>query len=187
DGILRYEEMTLNFQKEFENQVSLRAPRQVKPGENVTITISAQPKSYVSVLAVDLSVYLLDKTYDLSRTNILNDLLNEKTFSPVLASVYPGIVSGIITLTNAQYSIEDFYDEESRLPLKENNLVQRIESKNADTSIVFYLDSLEANINHCLNIPADKTNEILMPKPAAIVMYDYYNLTRSNTEFYSLN
>lgn len=78
-------------------------------------------------------------------------------------------------------------DEESRLPLKENNLIQRIESKNADTSVVFYLESLEANINHCLNIPADKTNEILMPKPAAIVMYDYYNLTRSNTEFYSLN
>ena len=77
--------------------------------------------------------------------------------------------------------------EESRMLLKENNLVQRIESKNADTLVVFYLDSLEANINHCLTILADKTNEILMPKPAAIIMYDYYNLTRSNTKFYSLN
>ena len=77
--------------------------------------------------------------------------------------------------------------EESRLLLKENHLVQRIESKNADTLVVFCFHGLEANVNHCLNIPADKTNEILMLKPAAIIMYDYYNLTRSNTEFYSLN
>ena len=77
--------------------------------------------------------------------------------------------------------------EESRMLLKENTLVQRIESKNADTSVVFYFHSLEANVKHCLNIPADKANEILMPKPAAIVMYDYYNLTRSNIQFYSLS
>ena len=83
----------------------------MRPGENVTITISAQPESYVSVMAVDLGVYLLDNTYDLSRTDVLDDLVNEKTFSPVLASVYPGIVSGIITLTNAQYAFEDFYSK----------------------------------------------------------------------------
>lgn len=77
-------------------------------------------------------------------------------------------------------------EEESRLALKDNDLVQRIEAKNSDSSVVLYLDSLEANVNHCLNIPADKTNEILMPKPSAILMYDYYNLTRSNTAFYNL-
>ncbi|XP_065356092.1 CD109 antigen-like [Calliphora vicina] len=75
---------------------------------------------------------------------------------------------------------------ENSTHLKENNLVRKIETKNSESTIVLYLDKLEPNNNHCLDIPADKTNEILMPRPAAIIMYDYYNLSRSNTEFYSL-
>ena len=79
----------------------------MRPGENVTITINAQPKSYVSVLAVDLGVYLLDNTYDLSRSDIFEEL-DEKTYSPIPASGYPGLVSGLITMTNAHYPLGNF-------------------------------------------------------------------------------
>ncbi|XP_046812425.1 CD109 antigen-like [Lucilia cuprina] len=107
-GNLRYEEMVLNFPKEFENQISLSAPKQVKPGDDVTITINAQPKSYVSLLAVDLGVYLLDNSYDLNRNDILNELINERSFSTVTFSQYPGIISGLLTFTNAHYPVESF-------------------------------------------------------------------------------
>ena len=71
--------------------------------------------------------------------------------------------------------------------LKNNELVQKIETKNSESVIIVYLNNLKANVNHCLNIPADKSNEVFATKPAAIRMYDYYNLKRSNTVFYSLN
>ena len=78
----------------------------MRPGENVTITINAQPKSYVSVMAVDLGVYLLDNTYDLSTSEIFEELY-EKTYSPIPASGYPGLVSGLITMTNAHHPFGD--------------------------------------------------------------------------------
>ncbi|XP_065356089.1 thioester-containing protein 1 allele S3-like [Calliphora vicina] len=102
-GSLRYEELSLNFPNEFENQITLSAPKQVQPGEEVTIAINAQPNSYVSILAVDLGVYLLDNTYDLNRSNIISELNNERSYSPIAAAVYPGIISGLLTLTNAHY------------------------------------------------------------------------------------
>ncbi|TMW41505.1 hypothetical protein DOY81_013417, partial [Sarcophaga bullata] len=98
--------MTLQFPLKFENQISLLAPKQVRPGENVTITINAQPKSYVSVMAVDLGVYLLDNSYDLDTAQIFEELY-EKTFSPAHTSGYPGLVSGLITMTNAHHPVGD--------------------------------------------------------------------------------
>ncbi|XP_037809419.1 CD109 antigen-like [Lucilia sericata] len=106
-GNLRYGEMRFTFPKEFENQISLSAPEQVKPGKEVTISISAQPKSYVSILAVDLGVYLLDKTYDLNRVEILDELIEERSYAPIAATVYPGIVTGLLTLTNAHYPFKN--------------------------------------------------------------------------------
>ncbi|KAM7352029.1 thioester-containing protein 1 allele S3-like isoform 2-T2 [Cochliomyia hominivorax] len=106
NGNLRYEEMTLKFPYEFENQISLSAPKQAKPGQEVTIEINAQPKSYVSILAVDLGVYLLDNSYDLKKSKILLDLDEERSYSPVAATVYPGLLSGLLTLTNANYKFE---------------------------------------------------------------------------------
>ncbi|KNC22899.1 hypothetical protein FF38_00367 [Lucilia cuprina] len=106
-GKLHYEEMLLSFPLEFENQISLSAPKKVKPGENVTITINAQPKSYVGILAVDLGVYLLDNSYDLSRMDIINELSYEMSYTPLpWAMVYPGLTSGLVTLTNAHYPYE---------------------------------------------------------------------------------
>ncbi|XP_037812878.1 CD109 antigen-like, partial [Lucilia sericata] len=106
-GKLHYEEMRLSFPFEFENQITLSAPKKVKPGEEVTIALNAQPKSYVSILAVDLGVYLLDNSYDLDRNDILDELNHEISYTPLpWAMVYPGLTSGLVTLTNAHYPYE---------------------------------------------------------------------------------
>ncbi|TMW42791.1 hypothetical protein DOY81_012129, partial [Sarcophaga bullata] len=108
NGDLRYEEMTLNLPNELENQISVEAPKQVIPGADVTLTINAQPDSYVSILAVDLGVYILDSSYDLYKKDILNDLAEEKSYSVVPPGTYPGILSGVITLTNANFQHSAF-------------------------------------------------------------------------------
>lgn len=37
---------------------------------------------------------------------ILSDLREEKSYSPIQASIYPGLVSGLVTLTNAHYPFD---------------------------------------------------------------------------------
>ncbi|KAM7351079.1 uncharacterized protein ACRADG_004064 [Cochliomyia hominivorax] len=103
DGNLRYEELELKFPQELENQISLRAPKDVGPGKEVTIDILAEPNSYVSILAVDLSVYLLDSSYDLKKNDLLFDLSADRSYKHMAFSLQPGTVSGLITLTNAHY------------------------------------------------------------------------------------
>ncbi|XP_058980696.1 thioester-containing protein 1 allele S1 [Musca domestica] len=103
DGVLRYEEIKLTFPLEFENLVAVRAPKQVKPGQEVTLELKAQPKSLVGILAVDLGVYLLDPSYDLQRDDILKSLMDDVSSVPFRALVYPGLLSGVITFTNAHY------------------------------------------------------------------------------------
>lgn len=76
--------------------------------------------------------------------------------------------------------VESFYD------IEDNELIQRIETKNSDSTIVLYIENLLAGLRNCLNFPVDIVNDVIKPKPAAMMIYDYYNLSRSNTEFYNI-
>lgn len=49
-------------------------------------------------------MYLLDSSYDLKKHNILHDLEVDKTITPLNALVYPGLLSGLVTFTNAHYA-----------------------------------------------------------------------------------
>uniref|UniRef100_A0A1I8MSQ9 TEP1-F n=1 Tax=Musca domestica TaxID=7370 RepID=A0A1I8MSQ9_MUSDO len=123
DGNLRYEEIKLKFPLEFENKVSIMAPKQVKPGQEVTLELAAQPKSYVGILAVDLGVYLLDSTYDLNKWPILYSLLYDTSGVAFQALIYPGYLSGVITFTNAHYKFVPLngfkaYSPAANTPLK---------------------------------------------------------------------
>ncbi|XP_073829316.1 thioester-containing protein 1 allele S1-like [Musca autumnalis] len=109
EGNYRYREMKLTFPLEFENKVSIVAPKQVKPGDEVTLELKAQPKSLVGVLAVDLGVYLLDPSYDLQKDEILEALRHDLSGLPFLALVYPGLLSGVVTMTNAHYEFVPLY------------------------------------------------------------------------------
>lgn len=77
----------------------------MKPGQEVTLNLKAEPKSYVSILAVDLSVYLLDKNYDLYKDDILKDLESDKSYVSRDNLENPGVISGLITLTNAHFPV----------------------------------------------------------------------------------
>ncbi|XP_065356088.1 thioester-containing protein 1 allele S3-like [Calliphora vicina] len=123
-----------------------------------------------------------------AKTKFKNDeeMNLEVCFTYLMDSEAPNIATNMVIM-EANLPSGFKYEAEDSFPLSQNDLVQRIELRNSESTIILYLGKLKADINHCLEIPADKINEILMPKPAAIKMYDYYNLSRSNTLFYTVH
>uniref|UniRef100_A0A1I8MYQ6 TEP1-F n=1 Tax=Musca domestica TaxID=7370 RepID=A0A1I8MYQ6_MUSDO len=115
-GNLRYSEIRIKFPLEFENKVSIMAPKQVKPGAEVNLEVRAQPKSLVGILAVDLGVYLLDPSYDFKKEKMLEALQQDTSRLPFLALVYPGLMSGVLTLTNAHYEFVPLQVDSRKLP-----------------------------------------------------------------------
>ncbi|KAH8244399.1 hypothetical protein KR026_008423, partial [Drosophila bipectinata] len=85
---MRMDMKTVTFEKDFGNSIQIAAPDTVQPGENVTLTVKTQPKSFVGLLGVDQSVRLLRGGNDLSPDKIFSDLGTHGT-------------SGLIILTNA--------------------------------------------------------------------------------------
>lgn len=70
--------------------------------------------------------------------------------------------------------------------LLEFEFVQRIETINEDTTMILYFDKLTSEQDYCINILMSKTNEVEEAKAAAVVMYEYYDTSRINLEFYSV-
>ncbi|KNC22908.1 hypothetical protein FF38_00377 [Lucilia cuprina] len=105
NGDLKFHEITLNFSKEFQNKIEITAPKQVKPGEEVKLNIKTDPESFVGLLGIDQSVLLLKTGNDLDSEKIINDLNSYATSTPDIKGygTYPGISSGLITQTNANY------------------------------------------------------------------------------------
>ncbi|XP_034490951.1 CD109 antigen isoform X4 [Drosophila innubila] len=112
---LRFQERTLNFEKDFENSIEISAPLEAKPSQDVNIQVKTDPDSYVGLLGVDQSVLLLKSGNDLSRDDVFNSLNKYKTSTPWQQGYgrYPGDSSGLVTLTNADYpynfGIRDIY------------------------------------------------------------------------------
>ncbi|XP_065356086.1 LOW QUALITY PROTEIN: thioester-containing protein 1 allele R1-like [Calliphora vicina] len=108
NGILRQNEMELAFPRQFQNQISLVAPQNVKPGEEITVELNAQPQSFVGILAVDLGVHLLDPSYDLDRNKILKELAEDKSYvySEYIQNGEISI-SGLVILTNIKRTLEE--------------------------------------------------------------------------------
>lgn len=62
----------------------------------------AEPDSFVGLLALDLSVHLLNSDYNLDIDRMFKELIADQTYSKI-AYNYPGEISGLITLTNANF------------------------------------------------------------------------------------
>ncbi|XP_073814291.1 thioester-containing protein 1 allele R1-like, partial [Musca autumnalis] len=77
-------------------------------------------------------------------------------------------------------------DAEFSRNLLENELIQRIESKNSESTLIIYFDNLAAGDEHCISVSADKTHDVMNRKPVAVQMSDYYNASRTNTVFYTI-
>ncbi|XP_064546524.1 CD109 antigen isoform X1 [Drosophila montana] len=102
---LRFEERSIDFDKDFENSIEISAPLEAKPSEEVKLQIKTDADSYVGLLGVDQSVLLLKSGNDLARDDVFNSLNKYKTSTPWQQGYgrYPGQSSGLVTLTNANY------------------------------------------------------------------------------------
>ncbi|XP_037812875.1 CD109 antigen-like isoform X1 [Lucilia sericata] len=111
DGDLKFQEIILNFPKEFQNKMEITAPKQAKPSEEVTLNIKTDPDSFVGLLGVDQSVLLLQSGNDLDMRKIIDDLSTYDTSTPYIRGygTYPGKSSGLITQTNANYPYSTDY------------------------------------------------------------------------------
>ncbi|XP_013104374.2 CD109 antigen isoform X1 [Stomoxys calcitrans] len=78
-------------------------------------------------------------------------------------------------------------DNDSLKPIREAKRVQRVETKNDDTVVVVYFDSLVAGEPTCFDVSADKSHEVDALKPAAITIYDYYNAEQRATIYYEVS
>ncbi|KAL5016867.1 hypothetical protein ScPMuIL_006456 [Solemya velum] len=75
DGEVVADTITFDVDGSFQNKVSLDFNQnQVLPGENVELTVRADPNSYVSILAVDQSVLLLKGGNDITQSQVLEEL-----------------------------------------------------------------------------------------------------------------
>ncbi|XP_055376032.1 CD109 antigen isoform X10 [Condylostylus longicornis] len=69
--------------------------------------------------------------------------------------------------------------------IKSTKTVQRVETKNKNTVIVVYFDSIGSE-EICIPVEATKTSQVAKQKPAAIEAYDYYNSGNRGIAYYEI-
>ncbi len=69
------------------------------------------------------------------------------------------------------------FDADQRQALERTRSVKKLETKNDDTQIVLYFEHLTPT-NVCSVIKAVRTHKVAHQKPAAIVVYDYYDTSK---------
>ncbi|XP_030240710.1 ovostatin-like, partial [Drosophila navojoa] len=77
-------------------------------------------------------------------------------------------------------------DEDSFKDIQEIERVRLVETKNEDSVVVIYFESLPKGEIKCLPIEAFKTHAVANQKPAPIVLYDYYDTNKKATEYYQV-
>lgn len=77
DGRLVSQRKKIELKDNSANFIRMKlSSEQLRAGDNVTIDVQTNPKSYVGLLAIDQSVLLLKSGNDLSRNNIVEELNN---------------------------------------------------------------------------------------------------------------
>lgn len=77
-------------------------------------------------------------------------------------------------------------DVESLGKIEEVDRVKRTETKNSDSTVIVYFDSLTAGDMKCIPIEAAMTHAVAKQKPAPVVVYDYYEPERKATDYYEV-
>ncbi|XP_005179179.1 alpha-2-macroglobulin isoform X3 [Musca domestica] len=77
-------------------------------------------------------------------------------------------------------------DSDSFDKIRNANQVQRVETKNSETVIIVYFESLKAAEPVCFDVFAEKSHAVAKQKPAAITVYDYYNTEQRATVYYEV-
>lgn len=75
DGEIISDSTEIEFENKLENFVEINLSKEeIGPSENISISISSRPHSFVGLLGVDQSVLLLKKGNDIERTDVFNEL-----------------------------------------------------------------------------------------------------------------
>ncbi|XP_017086450.2 LOW QUALITY PROTEIN: CD109 antigen [Drosophila eugracilis] len=64
--------------------------------------------------------------------------------------------------------------------------VKRVETKNSDSTVIVYFDSLTPRDVRCLPVEASRAHAVAKQKPASVSLYDYYDTERKATEYYQV-
>lgn len=64
--------------------------------------------------------------------------------------------------------------------------MQLVETKNDESVVVIYFESLPKDVKKCLPIEAFQTHAVANLKPVPIVLYDYYDTTKKATDYYEI-
>ncbi|XP_011185796.2 thioester-containing protein 1 allele R1 [Zeugodacus cucurbitae] len=103
NGKMFYYETTFSVINEFKNTISIDANEVVKPGTFIQLSVDTEPNSYVGLLGMDKSVLLLKEGNDFNAKAIFDDLRHSLEKSKISGRHGPGIISGLVTMTNAHY------------------------------------------------------------------------------------
>ncbi|CAH1708831.1 unnamed protein product [Chironomus riparius] len=126
DGEIISDHVKIELGDELNNFIDLELSQdQAKPGDDLSITISTKPNSYVGLLGVDQSVLLLKKGNDLEKSSVFEELgkFNEKTrfhrryYGDFYGSYSDFDISGAVIVTNAKEEIRNMriYNHHGRL------------------------------------------------------------------------
>lgn len=75
DGQIRAKRKEIKLEEYSNNFIKMKlSSEQLQAGDNVTIDVQTNPKSYVGLLAIDQSVLLLKSGNDLAQSDIVNEL-----------------------------------------------------------------------------------------------------------------
>ncbi|XP_017857348.1 PREDICTED: CD109 antigen [Drosophila arizonae] len=77
-------------------------------------------------------------------------------------------------------------DEDSFKDIQKIDRVRLVETKNDDSVLVIYFESLHKGDIKCLLIEAVMRHHVAYLKPVPIVLYDYYDTNRKATEYYEV-
>lgn len=65
-------------------------------------------------------------------------------------------------------------DVDSLPSLEVSQNVQKVETKNGDTTVILYFNNL-TQIEYCPTVSAYKTHKVAKHRPVPVVIYDYYD------------
>ncbi|XP_062120813.1 alpha-1-inhibitor 3 isoform X3 [Drosophila sulfurigaster albostrigata] len=77
-------------------------------------------------------------------------------------------------------------EEDSFKEIQEIERVRLVETKNDDSVVVIYFESLPKGELKCVPIEAFKTHAVANQKPSPVVLYDYYDNNKKATDYYQV-
>ncbi|CAD6999787.1 unnamed protein product [Ceratitis capitata] len=106
NGEFVYDEQVIEFEHTLINNVQIEAPLKAPPGQDIDITITTKPYSYVGLMLIDQNAANIRKGNDLSYDRIMDALHAYELRDINTQRGSPGKESGVITMTNADFIIE---------------------------------------------------------------------------------